>query len=52
MAPDSAVSAGATTERDVMAAVDDDRLLIADVARDDAWLAMPADDAPVLGEYR
>jgi hypothetical protein len=52
MAPDSAVRAGAFAERDVMASVDEGRLLIADVDRDGAWLGMPADEAPVLAEHR
>lgn len=52
MAPDSAVTESAVGHGEVMTAVDDGRLLIADVSRDDAWLAMRADDAPVLTAYR
>jgi hypothetical protein len=38
--------------QDVMGAVDDDRFLIADVSRDDAWLSIGRAEAPVLSAYR
>ena len=34
-----------------MGAVDTDRFVIADLCRDDAWLAVPVDVAADLGEY-
>lgn len=52
MSADPAVSSGAVQDGEVMAAVDDGDLLIADVNRDDAWLSMPAERAPVLSERR
>lgn len=52
MAVDSAATGGTGTESEVMTAVDDGRLLIADVSRDDAWLAIPSTDAPSLKAYR
>lgn len=40
----------------VMASIDggatDERLIIADVSRDDAWIAMSMDDAPALTSRR
>ncbi|MDZ7746438.1 MAG: hypothetical protein U5K28_07960 [Halobacteriales archaeon] len=51
MAPDSAGAESAGTHGKVMAAIDDDTYLIADVSRDDAWLSMPAEEAPVLADY-
>lgn len=50
MAPDSAVSEGASERGEVMASVDGDVYLIADISRDDAWLSMPQCQAPVLAE--
>lgn len=41
-------------ESEVMASVDDDgaetRLIIADTSTDDAWIAMPIEDAVALSE--
>ncbi|MFC7176595.1 DUF7556 family protein [Halosegnis marinus] len=51
MAPDSAVTGSATEHGEVMASVDDGALLVADVSRDDAWLSMPREQAPVLAEH-
>lgn len=51
MAPDSAVTSG-SADHEVMAAVDGDRIVIADIAVDDAWLSMSAADAPTLAELR
>lgn len=40
----------------VMASIDgereDERLIIADVSRDEAWIAMPMGDAPALSTWR
>jgi hypothetical protein len=52
MAPDSTVTGSTGGQNEVMTAVDDGRLLIADVSRDDAWLAMQSTDAPRLKAYR
>lgn len=52
MAPDPAVASGACAEREVMAAVDGDRLVIADVAVDDAWLSVPRREARALSTLR
>lgn len=45
-------SAAVESEREVMAAVDEGRLVIADVSRDDAWLSVPEGAAASLAEYR
>lgn len=50
MAPDSAVSEGASEHGEVMASVDGNAYLIADISRDDAWLSMPRSQATVLAE--
>ncbi|MFB6119198.1 hypothetical protein [Halosegnis sp.] len=50
MAPDSAVSDGASEHGEVMASVDGDAYLIADISRDGAWLSMPREQAPVLAD--
>ena len=51
MVPDSAVAGSADADEEVMAAVDDDTYLISDISRDDAWLSMPAEKAPLLADY-
>lgn len=51
MAPDTA----ATSEfqgAEVMASVDGDRLVIADLEREDAWVEMALADAAPLDEWR
>jgi hypothetical protein len=50
MTPDSA--AVPESEREVMAAVEDDRLVIADICRDGAWVTMPLAEAATLSDYR
>lgn len=44
-----------TADREVMAALDDvdqtTQLLIADVTRDEAWLSMPASEAPIIEDW-
>lgn len=52
MAPDSAVTGSAVGHGEVMASVDDGCFLIADVSRDEAWLAMSRTEAPTLDGYR
>lgn len=52
MAPDSAVAPGTGSDHEVMAALDGDRLVIADLADDDAWLSIAADEAPPIPELR
>ncbi|MFB6104542.1 MAG: hypothetical protein ABEJ57_05575 [Halobacteriaceae archaeon] len=37
---------------DVMAALDQENLVIADLSREDAWLTIPATDAPDLTDWR
>lgn len=39
-------------EETIMSALDEDDLVIADVSRDDAWLIVPATEAPALSEWR
>jgi hypothetical protein len=51
MAADSAAER-ATPDCEVMASLDDGTLVIAELCRDDAWLAMPAVDAAAVAEYR
>lgn len=52
MSADFTVTSEVASEGGTMAAVDDGQYLIADVRRDDAWLSMSADRAPVLTENR
>lgn len=44
----------AHTESEVMASVDEDssEFVIADIAREDAWVSVGAGDAPVLENWR
>ena len=51
MVPDSAVSEGSSEHGEIMAAVDGDTYVIADVSRDGAWLSMPRNDAPILADH-
>lgn len=51
MAADPATES-ARPDCEVMASLDDDTLVIAELCRDDAWLSMPAVDAPAVTEYR
>lgn len=52
MHQDSAAWGDAAAAGDVVGAVDEGQFLVADVSRDDAWLAVSRDDAPVLAAYR
>jgi hypothetical protein len=57
MTPDTtAVSAPVAEDAEVMSSVDDDgrveRLVIADISRDNEWLSMPVADAASLPEWR
>ncbi|WP_327050713.1 DUF7556 family protein [Halomicrococcus gelatinilyticus] len=57
MTPDTtAVSAPVAEDAEVMSSVDDDgrveRLVIADITRDNEWLSMPVADAASLPEWR
>jgi hypothetical protein len=47
------MSSEAASERDceVMAAVDTDRLLIAELCREEAWLSTPLEDAVELTDW-
>jgi len=49
----SSMSSEATSERDceVMAAVDTDRLLIAELCCEEAWLSTPLEDAVELADW-
>jgi hypothetical protein len=51
MAPDSATRTDAGSG-EVMAAVSEGRLVLADISRDDAWLSVPLSRAAVLEEHR
>jgi hypothetical protein len=55
MAPDATASSDGTAA-EVMASVDSSSdgasFVIADVTRDDAWLAMPVAEAPALPEWQ
>ncbi|WP_435196254.1 DUF7556 family protein [Natronomonas sp. EA1] len=51
MAPDTAATS-APAESEVMTAVDAGSLVIADIAREDAWLSMPSTEAPALADCR
>lgn len=39
-------------EQDVLASVDEDQYLIADISEDGAWLSMEVRDAPQLRSWR
>lgn len=43
---------GPGPDDDVMAALDQNDLVIADVSREDAWLSVPAAEAPELTDWR
>lgn len=43
---------GINPDPDVMAALDEEDLIIADVSCEDAWLTVPAAEAPRLAEWR
>jgi len=51
MAADHAAEVAAP-DCEVMASLDDGTLVIAELCRDDAWLSMPAVDAPSIADYR
>lgn len=50
MAPDTV--AEGTGDCEVMASVDDERLVIADLCRDDAWVEISLGDAAPLADWR
>lgn len=50
MEPDSV--AEETGNCEIMASVDEERLVIADLCRDDAWLEAPVADATPLADWR
>lgn len=52
MQPDSLAAGDERSPGAVVAAVDDGSFLVADVSRDDTWLAVSRDDAPILVAYR
>ncbi|MFH5800150.1 hypothetical protein [Haladaptatus sp. DYF46] len=57
MTPDTAaMSVSLANDSEVMASVDDDgqteRLVIADVSRDDAWICMRVTDTAALSNWR
>jgi hypothetical protein len=57
MTPDTAaMSVSLANDSEVMASVDDDgqteRLVIADVSRDDAWICMRVTDTAALSTWR
>ena len=52
MRPDSAARVDATGDGEVMAAVSEQRLVIADISCDDAWLSMPLPSTVAVDEYR
>ncbi|EMA55063.1 MULTISPECIES: DUF7556 family protein [Halococcus] len=56
MTPDATAAAAPVVADDIMASVDDDgsveRFVIADISRDDAWVAMALDGAASLPDWR
>ncbi|WP_254542963.1 DUF7556 family protein [Halomarina pelagica] len=52
MEPNTASASGGDVECEVMAAIDDQRLVIADLCRDGAWLALPLSQALSLEASR
>jgi hypothetical protein len=47
-----ALAADGRSDGEIMAAVEEEALLIADVSRDDAYLSMPLSDAASLSAWR
>lgn len=52
MLPDSSTRTDASGGGEVMAAVSERRLVIADISRDDAWLSMPLTGTVTLADFR
>ncbi|WP_199268435.1 DUF7556 family protein [Halomarina oriensis] len=52
MSPDSAAQTDASGDGEVMAAVADQRLVIADISRDETWLSVPLTQAVSVEDYR
>jgi hypothetical protein len=52
MPPNSTARADADGEGEVMAAVSGERLVIADISRDDAWLSIPVAASVSVDEFR
>lgn len=52
MVPDSAPVSETRGDGEVMAAVDSDQLVIADICRDEAWLTMSVSESATLQEWQ
>lgn len=52
MVPDSAPVADMSGDCEVMAAIDSDQLVIADLCREDAWLTMSVSETAALNDWR
>ncbi|MFC5971398.1 hypothetical protein ACFPYI_08665 [Halomarina salina] len=52
MSRNSAARTDLSDDGEVMAAISEQRLVIADISRDDAWLSVPLRQAVVLDENR
>lgn len=52
MVPNTAQASEAQGDCEVMAAIDSDRLVIADICRDEAWISMPTSSTAVLPDWR
>jgi hypothetical protein len=52
MVPDTAQASETHADCEVMAAIDSDQLVIADICRDEAWLTMPVSATATLPDWR
>jgi hypothetical protein len=52
MVPNTAQASETKVDCEVMAAIDSDQLIIADICRDDAWLSMPTSGTAALPDWR
>jgi hypothetical protein len=52
MVPDTAQASETHADCEVMAAIDSDQLVIADICRDEAWLTMPVSSTASLPDWR
>ena len=52
MVPNTAQASEAQVDCEVMAAIDSDQLVIADICRDEAWISMPTSTTAVLPDWR
>jgi hypothetical protein len=52
MVPNTAQASEAQGDCEVMAAIDSDQLVIADISQDEAWISMPTSATAVLPDWQ